>query len=43
MYSEPEYQNSSTLRLQHAINEFKQKQYDRFKMENKLHVIKQKC
>ena len=40
---ESQYQDQPTLRLQHAIHDFKQKQYDKFTLEKKLHILKQKC
>lgn len=35
--------NQSTLRLQHAIQHFKQQQLHKAALENKLHILKSKC
>lgn len=35
--------NHSTLRLQHAIQHFKQQQLNKTALENKLHILKNKC
>jgi hypothetical protein len=36
-------QDHATLRLHQAINEFKQKEADKFILHNKLNILKQKC
>lgn len=35
--------NHTTIRLQHAIQEFKKKQLDKSALERKLHILKNKC